>query len=84
MRIRLAPSWLSAAIRSTLLLAAAAIIAVVIYSTNGPPTLSRKSRFNELEIFAPSIGRGVSELVTETLVLIGLTWLCRDGLKIRL
>ena len=53
-------------------------------SANGPPTLDRKSRFDEFKVFAPSVGRGLSELVTETLVLLGITWLCRDGLKIRL
>jgi hypothetical protein len=84
MRVRIAPSWLAATVRSLLLLGVAVIIAAVIYTTNGPPTLSRKSRFDEFVVFAPTLGRGMSELVTETLVLIGVTWLCRDGLKIRL
>jgi hypothetical protein len=83
MRVRIAPSWLAATIRSLLFLGAAMMIAAVMYSTNGPPTLSRKSRFDELVIFKRSL-RGVGELLTETLVLIGATWFFRDGLKVRL
>ena len=71
-------------LRSLLLLGAAVLIAAVMYSSNGAPTLSRKSRFDEFKVFAPSLGRGLSELITESLVLLGVTWLCRDGLKIRL
>ena len=60
------------------------LIAAIMYSANGPPTLSRKSKFDEFAIFKPSLARGMGELVTETLVLIGLTWGFRDGLKVRL
>lgn len=84
MRIRLAPSWLAATVRSLLLCGAAMLIAAVTYSANGPPTLSRKSPFDEFKHFAPTLGGGASELVTEALVLIGVTWLCREGLKVRL
>jgi hypothetical protein len=84
MRVRLAPGWLDAAVRSLLLLGAALLIAAIMYSANGPPTLSRKSKFDEFAIFNHAFGQGVGELVTETLVLIGLTWWFRDGLRVRL
>ena len=84
MSVRLAPSWLAAAVRSLLFLGGVMLIAAVLYAANGPPTLSRKSRFDEFARFAPSLGKGVADLVTETLVLIGVTWGFRDGLKVRL
>jgi hypothetical protein len=84
MNVRLAPSWRAAAVRSLLLLGTVILIAAMIYLIDGAPTIVRKSRFDELVLFAPSLGRGLSELVTETFVLIGVTWLCRDGLKVRL
>lgn len=84
MRVRLAPSWLAAALRSLVFLGAALLIGGIMYATNGPPTLTRKSRFDEFVVFAPRLGRGITELATEVLVLIGVTWLCRDGLKVRL
>lgn len=84
MRVRLAPSWMAASLRSLLLLGAALLVGAVVYSINGAPTMSRKSKFDELERFAPSAGGGIAELATEVLVLIGVTWLCRDGLRIRL
>ena len=84
MRVRIAPSWLAAAFRSLVFLGAMLLVGVIIYATNGTPTLTRKSRFNEFVVFAPRLGRGITELATETFLLIGLTWFFRDGLKIRL
>ncbi len=84
MSVRLAPSWLAATIRSLVFLGAALLIGGIVYAANGRPTLTRKSRFDEFVVFAPRLGRGITELATETFVLIGLTWVFRDGLKIRL
>lgn len=84
MRVRVAPSWIAAAARSLLLFGGAMLIAAVLYAANGAPTLSRKSKFDELARFAPSLGSGITDLATEALVLIGVTWLWRDGLKVRL
>jgi hypothetical protein len=84
MRVRLAPSWLAATYRSLVFLGAAVLVGGIMYATNGPPTLTRKSRFDEFVVFAPRLGRGITELATETFVLIGLTWVFRGGLKIRL
>ncbi len=84
MSVRLAPSWLAATIRSLVIPGAALLIGGIMYAANGPPTLTRKSRFDEFVVVAPGLGRGITEFATETFVLIGLTWLFRDGLKIRL
>ena len=84
MRVRLAPSWLAATIRSLLFLVATMVIAIVLYAANGPPTLSRKSKFDEFERFAPSLWGGMADLVTESLVLIGVTVWFRLGMKVRL
>ena len=84
MRVRLAPSWFAAIARSLLLLTAALLIGAVMYSINGEPTLSRKSKFNELVRFARKLGEGTGEVATETIVLIGVTMWFRLGMKVRL
>ena len=84
MRVRLAPSWFAAIVRSLLLFTAAMAIAAVMYAANGPPTLSRKSKFNEFERFAPRLAGGMADIFTEALVLIGVTAWFRLGMKVRL
>lgn len=84
MNARLAPSRRAALARSALLLAAALVVSGAMYSINGPPTAARLSPFDEFRHFAPSLGHGLADLLTQTLALLGLTWLFREGLKVRL
>jgi hypothetical protein len=59
-------------------------VTAVMFFANGPPQSSRDVRRDEIARFAPRLVQGVAQLGGETLLVVGLTWACREGLKIRL
>jgi hypothetical protein len=83
-RVVLAPNWFAAAARSLLLLGAMLLVAAIMFVAKGPTQSSRDVRRNEIVLFAPRLVEGVAQLGGEALLVIVLTWGCREGLKIRL
>lgn len=84
MNVSLAPTWRAAGARTLMIAAALAVVAGGMYLIDGPPMSSRAVRQNEIARFAPSVGRGLTQLLGETALLALATGVARLGLKIRL
>jgi len=83
-RVVLAPNWFAATTRSLLLLGAMLLVAAIMLGTKGPPQTSRDVRRDEIARFAPRLLPGVAHLGGQILLVVVLTWACREPLKIRL
>jgi hypothetical protein len=70
--------------RAVCIAAAAVVIAVVPYLWLGQPSIAREYGRNEFRRFAPTAGHGIGQLVGETLLLVGVVYVGRRWLRIRL
>ena len=84
MRVVIAPNWFAAALRSLLVLVAMLGVTALMLWAKGPPQSSRAVDWNDITLFAPRLVKGVVQLGAETLLVVVVTWGCREGLKIRL
>ena len=83
MKPALADAW-RVAVRTLLLLAVATLVAGGMLAINGVPSPSRRVTQNEIARFAPSIPRGLVQLLGETALVVGAAWFARRVLKVRL
>jgi len=70
--------------RVVCLCVAAAVIAAVPYFLLGPPSPAREYRRNEIARFSPTAGHGIGQLAGEGLLLVGVAYVGRRWLRIRL
>ena len=84
----LAPNWFAGAARSLLLVGAMLLVGAAMLGAKGRPQSSRDVRRDvrrdEISLFTPRPLSGIAQLGGETLLVVVLTWACRQSLKIRL
>jgi hypothetical protein len=84
MNVILAPTWRAAGARTLMLAMGLAVVAGGMYLIDGPPMSSRAVHQNEIARFTPAVGRGLTQFLGETALLVFATGVARLGLKIRL
>jgi len=75
---------MSIIVRVGILILAAALISIVLYSIIGKPSLSRLYSQNEIARFSPSLGHGLVQLLGEAFLLAIVAFIARKWLRVRL
>jgi len=71
-------------VRICILIAATGLIAIVLYSIIGKPSLTRLYNHNEIARFHPSFDHGIVQFLGETFLLVVVAFIARKWLRIRL
>jgi Domain of unknown function (DUF4405) len=75
---------MSLLVRSSILILAAGLVSLVLYSIIGKPSLTRVYNQNEIARFNPDLGHGIVQFLGETLLLAIVAFIARKWLRIRL
>jgi hypothetical protein len=76
--------FMSTVMRIGILILATALVAIVLYSIVGEPSLARLHNQNEAARFNPSLGHGMIQLLGEAFLLAVVAFIARRWLRVRL
>jgi hypothetical protein len=76
--------FMSILVRIGILILATSLIALVLYSIIGKPSITRLYNHDEIARFTPSLGHGLIQLVGEAFLLAIVAFIARKWLRIRL
>jgi hypothetical protein len=71
-------------VRSGILILAAGVVSITLYTIIGSPSQTREYKHNEIARFNPDLGHGLVQLLSETFLIALVVFIARKWLRLRL